>query len=176
MTIDGWINPSVAPSGFTYLFSRAASGGHDYGLILETDLTGVIKTANGDPGLEHFVHTGFNPPPNTWTHVALTYNGSTITVYANGVALNSESKTGNISDSGAPFNLGGREDGCCYYTGSIDEVEVFDRTLSPSDIAAIYQAGGAGKCRSCTTAPAGMISWWKAEANADDQPEPDHAG
>ncbi|OLE97371.1 MAG: hypothetical protein AUG75_09120, partial [Cyanobacteria bacterium 13_1_20CM_4_61_6] len=44
----------------------------------------------------------------------------------------------------------------------------FDHALSDSEVAAIYSAGGAGKCRSCTSAPGGMISWWKAEGDAND--------
>ena len=111
LTVDGWINPGVN-SGFTLLMGRALSGGHDYALILNPDLQGVIKTGVGDPGLEHFVSTGFNPPLNTWTHIALTYNGSTITVYANGTVVGSATKTGGVSSSGGPFNIGGRID-CC---------------------------------------------------------------
>jgi hypothetical protein len=147
VTIDGWIKPTATFANFTYLFGRAGSGAHDYTLALNSDLTGIIKTGISDPGLEHFVHTGYNPPLNQWTHVALTYDGSTITVYANGVAVGTESKTGNITDDGssAPFNIGGRSD-CCFYTGGIDEVEVFDRALSASEIKGLYEAGSTGKC------------------------------
>ncbi len=54
------------------------------------------------------------------------------------------------------------------FQGLIDEVEVFDHALTDGEVAAIYTAGGAGKCRTCTSAPGGMISWWKAEGDAQD--------
>jgi hypothetical protein len=34
-----------------------------------------------------------------------------------------------------------------YFTGLIDEVEIFNRALGPAEIQAIYFAGPAGKCR-----------------------------
>ena len=37
-----------------------------------------------------------------------------------------------------------------YFKGLIDEVDIFNRALSASDIVAIYNAGNAGKC---TTPP-----------------------
>jgi uncharacterized repeat protein (TIGR01451 family) len=55
-----------------------------------------------------------------------------------------------------------------YFNGLIDEVEIFDRALSAVEIAAIYNAGSAGKCRSCAPVPSGMVAWWKAEDNALD--------
>ena len=51
-----------------------------------------------------------------------------------------------------------------FWNGLIDEVEVFNRALSDSEIQAIYSAGSAGKCKTCT-AP---LDWWPAEGNAND--------
>src|SRR5439155_12856794 len=70
--------------------------------------------------------------------------------------------------NGQPITIGQRANGQYPFQGLIDEVEVFSRALTDAEVLAIYTAGGAGKCRSCTTAPGGMISWWKAEANAND--------
>src|SRR5206468_2924778 len=57
--------------------------------------------------------------------------------------------------------------------GSIDEVSVYNRALSASEIQSIYAADTAGKCvppvpTNCVTAPSGMISWWRAEGDATD--------
>jgi hypothetical protein len=37
-----------------------------------------------------------------------------------------------------------------FYQGSLDEVEVYNRALSASEIQAIYNAGSAGKCKAAT--------------------------
>src|SRR4029077_3853702 len=55
-----------------------------------------------------------------------------------------------------------------HFLGLIDEVEVFNRALSASEILAIKNAGSAGKCRSCAPAPASMVSWWSGNDNAND--------
>ncbi len=52
--------------------------------------------------------------------------------------------------------------------GKADEVEFFSRALSADEIAAIYNAGSAGKCRPCTPPPSGLVSWWGGDNNALD--------
>jgi hypothetical protein len=55
-----------------------------------------------------------------------------------------------VSDSVAPVDFGtlvnmqGNLNGL--WDGLMDEVDIFNRALAASDIQAIYQAGGGGKC------------------------------
>src|SRR5215472_7589351 len=58
----------------------------------------------------------------------------------------------------------------------MDEPALYNRSLSASEVQAIYNAGSAGKCAtvtnppppSCAPPPSGIISWWRAEDNAND--------
>jgi hypothetical protein len=57
----------------------------------------------------------------------------------------------------------------------IDEVSIYRRVLSGSEIQSIYLADSAGKCGStnppavaCAPAPSGLVGWWQAENNAGD--------
>jgi hypothetical protein len=58
------------------------------------------------------------------------------------------------------------------FGGLIDETSIYSRALSAGDIAAIYNAGSAGKCvmppPPCDPPPSGLVSWWKGEGNATD--------
>ena len=46
---------------------------------------------------------------------------------------------------------------------------IYNRTLTTAEIQSIYSAGSAGKCTPiCTPAPAGLVSWWPGEGNAND--------
>lgn len=80
------------------------------------------------------------------------YDGSDMKLYANGALIGSQSHAagGNIDGDPSEFAIGGRTNDCCgrhlNFTGEVDEVEVFDRALTAAEIAAIYNAGSAGKC------------------------------
>ncbi|MBP9109195.1 MAG: VCBS repeat-containing protein [Pyrinomonadaceae bacterium] len=109
---------------------------------------------------------------SSWNHVAVTRNGTTLTIYINGVASGSITNASNFSeindlqigrDIMSGNNLGGRT-----LPGGVDELSIFNRSLTSTEIAAIYNAGSGGKCHTCAVAPADINSWWKAENNAND--------
>src|SRR5206468_11845301 len=59
------------------------------------------------------------------------------------------------------------------FDGLIDEVSLYNRTLSVDEISAVYNAGNAGKCPpvpqpECVPAGAGLVGWWKGEGNGND--------
>jgi hypothetical protein len=65
-----------------------------------------------------------------WDHIAATYDGSLIRIYQNGILIDSQPKTGNAS--GIEYVLLGFWD--TYFTGYIDEVRVWNTTISPNQI------------------------------------------
>lgn len=80
---------------------------------------------------------------NVWTHVAVTVSGTTMQVYINGVASGS---TGNIAavtytNGTAPLTIGRRGDAVQYFTGSVDEVAIYNTALSSTRLLAHYTAG-----------------------------------
>ncbi len=150
VTIEGWINPT-ATAGAVY-FGKTQSGANDYLLLLDAgQLTAIIKAGGSEKIVRGFTDYPTNsmpliPTPGQWTHLALTYDGALIKLYANGVQVGQDTKTGNLAGSASPFNIGGRT-GSLFFNGQIDEVEVFSRALGQSEIAAIYNSSLAGKCR-----------------------------
>ena len=93
---------------------------------------------------------------NTWYHVAMTYDGTTFKLYVNGVLDGQHAASGPIAINTEPVRLGGGSDsGCIPYNlnGLLDEPAIYNRALSSSEIAAIYNAGSAGKCTPAPLAP-----------------------
>ncbi|MFC1800573.1 LamG-like jellyroll fold domain-containing protein, partial [Nanoarchaeota archaeon] len=78
----------------------------------------------------------------TWYHAAATYNGSLVRIYLNGAEVDSTAHTGSIGpyDSTGlgigdrPYNSGTQE-----FRGTVDDVMILNTSLSPTQIAALYQ-------------------------------------
>jgi CSLREA domain-containing protein len=170
LTLDGWIYPRTNTTAF--YFGKSAPSDHPYIVYFDAG-TGHINIITKTTGGQLQYDTGYTPALNTWTHLALVYDGqtsNTVKLYANGTQVFSNSQSGNlISSPGVPFVIGNRTSGDFNsFNGLIDEVEVFGRSLPASDIQAIYSAGAAGKCKPCTTPPGNMISWWSGDGHPND--------
>ncbi len=84
---------------------------------------------------------------NTWTHVALTYNGSQLILYVNGVQVASKNRTGAVQASSNPLWIGGNSPYGEYFSGRIDDARVYNRALSAGrDPGRHEHAGGAVRC------------------------------
>lgn len=90
-----------------------------------------------------------------WHYLAATYDGSALRIYVDGElgGLLATSIDPDYGGDGQTLKIGvaegfggilpGRE-----FDGLLDDLQIFGRALSPSEIAAIYEAGTAGLCRS----------------------------
>ena len=85
------------------------------------------------PGLG-WQNTGAALPLNTWVHVAVTIGGGTVRVFLNGVSLGAYSATPTLS--GLMYLLQ-RYNGAETFVGSVDQVRVYNRTLSPFEVSAL---------------------------------------
>ena len=76
-----------------------------------------------------------------WHHVACVYDGSNISIYVDGALDNITAKTGDMASNTRPITIGGHENGNQYFNGLIDEVKIYNFSLTPQQIAANYNAG-----------------------------------
>jgi hypothetical protein len=81
-------------------------------------------------------------PTNTWSHVTITRAGSTLTVYVNGVSVGTATEPAAFSWATCPFLIGVDADAGCtgvlngHFAGQLDELRLYNRALSPSEIQA----------------------------------------
>ena len=85
--------------------------------------------------------------PNTWYHLAWRYTKSTgeQAIFVNGAR--DGGGTGHAPFQGTGIVYIGRSVGSQPFTGLIDEVGIYNRPLSDTEIKAIYDAGSAGKIK-----------------------------
>ena len=73
-------------------------------------------------------------PVNTWSHLAATYDGTTVRLYVNGVQVASAAKTGPLATSTLPLEIGGDHIYGSNFQGRIDDVRVYSTALTPSQL------------------------------------------
>lgn len=171
ITFDAWINPSSAGTGFqTVLFkgSTGSSAGQPYSLFLSGATHNIVARIGNDSTFEAFSSLA-GIPANTYSHVAVTYDGATVRIYINGILDSSAAcGIGALAQSNTQELRIGSLGGSFAYTGGVDEVDIFNRALSASEIQSIVNAGLAGKYKVQATVPADMVAWYPGDGNASD--------
>ncbi len=76
---------------------------------------------------------GATLPANQWSHVALTYDGTTMRLYVNGSQATTTNTSGTIVSGNNPLYIGGTSLGEVF-NGRIDEVRLYNRALSAADV------------------------------------------
>jgi hypothetical protein len=74
----------------------------------------------------------------TWFHLAATFNGSIMKIYVNGTLTYTLSAIGNITNGSANLLIGRNGATFGNFTGLLDDIRVYNRTLSPQEISDIY--------------------------------------
>jgi hypothetical protein len=157
LTVDLWINPNDVSSQRPLI--EWNSGTHDAHFWIATPIssggTGPgslyanLIDANGN---DHIIVSAPGiVTTNVFQHVALTYDKSSgnAVIYLNGAAVMQQNlgiftpkTTADLYLGLRPFDVGA---GLRFY-GLMDEVDLFNRALSASEILAIYNSGAMGKC------------------------------
>ena len=135
ITVAAWIRADAWSGGPRIL--QKGNSNNQYRLSVESGvfrwyLTGVTE-------LDATV-----PSTGVWHHVVGAYNGSANVVYVDGVAIAQEGASGAVPTTADDLYIGGvtaciQPDDC--FDGIIDEVRIYNRALSASEVAEHYRAG-----------------------------------
>lgn len=87
-------------------------------------------------------------PTGQLTHVAGTFDGTTFRLFIDGKKDNETTVAATVIPSPSlPLRVGGGDVPNIRWKGTLDEVSVYSRALSPNEIKAIYDAGANGRCK-----------------------------
>ena len=132
MTLAAWIRPSGTQSGWRTIMQRQPDS---YFLNASTSAGGNVPGGGGTVnGNIHTVTGTGAAAPNQWTHVAMTYDGTALRLYVNGVQVGTAGAGGSIQTSTTPLWIGGNQPYGEHFAGTIDEARVYNRALSVTEI------------------------------------------
>jgi type II secretory pathway pseudopilin PulG len=132
-TITVWVKPASI-SGILGIVTKEGSW-TGYSLSIESNKFRFFTTANSQA---YSIFSATTPTIGTWYHIAGVFDGQKNYIYVNGVKENetSASMAANVNNNFI-IGYGGYWPGG-YFSGVIDEVRIYNRALSASEIKAIY--------------------------------------
>lgn len=129
-TLEAWVQPWTTGNGQQIIQMPGASG------------DGLKVSGNGRPRFTATFPAGVKEvtgpsalPLFSWTHVALTYDGSTLRLFVGGVQVATQAAAGGVTGS-EPMWLGRARVSGSLFSGVIDEVRIYRRALTATAIAA----------------------------------------
>ena len=100
---------------------------------------------------------------NTWYFICGSWDGSNdLDAYLNGTLQTTTTGVTSAEPPGGPFEIGAYSSGSNYFNGTIDDVRIYDRALSATEVAGLYQNGLAkiNVSQSPGTLSQGLVGWW----------------
>jgi len=147
-----WFKLNQTNIGYQFIWCQ----GHNYDFADNN----IVYTENGSFLSTIFLSTTENhwnaynlggniyPTPNVWHHYVITYSGSQVTAYYDGNQIAQFGYSGSISTDNTEYTLGhynafpnGINGQPGEFHGLIDDVGIWNRVLTPSDVAYLYNTG-----------------------------------
>ncbi len=76
---------------------------------------------------------------NVWTYVCGVYDGTTLSIYQNGIISNSASYSGTIGTNSVSVKIGAANDGL-YFDGNVSNAKIYNRALTAQEVQQNYNA------------------------------------
>jgi hypothetical protein len=137
MTIEAWVRPSALAAWRPVVFKERAPF-PTYGLYASNASSRATARVGTTADLTTSATSVFGL--NNWSHVAMTWNGTTLRLFVNGAQVASRTVSGALAAGTGPVRLGGDNLRNEWFSGLIDEVRAYGRPLTASEITADMNA------------------------------------
>lgn len=180
-SVSGWFK--TTDSGVQMFITKQLNSStiRGWGIFLEAGLIKVSLITDNGTSKRIFKRTNAAHNNGVWKHFCFTYNGTSLAsgllFYVDGSAVATTTDTDDLNDTidnAATLQIAARG-GNNTFTGNIDEVSIWNKTLSAAEVAEIYNSGNPADL-SAHSASANLINWWRM---GDDDTHPtltDNAG
>ncbi|MCK6621899.1 MAG: T9SS type A sorting domain-containing protein [Calditrichia bacterium] len=154
ITLEAWISPASA--GNRYILRKGRPGvtsGYEIGLNSSSKVYARLYQAGS--GTAYTVTSVTNYPTNgSWMHAAVSYDGSAIRLYVNGVQEATLNAAIAIGANGDPLAIGAQPEGTgAFFVGRLDEVRIWNLARSQQQIREYM-------CRKLSGGESGLAGYW----------------
>ena len=129
-SLSFWVNPS-SNSGTPFLFGNSSSG---QAFLTYINPSNKLNFGRWGDSLGDSIAS---VPNNTWTHIAISNNSGNVQLYINGKSDLRFSTTYSIASNN--FYVGSAANTSQYLNGSIDQVRIFNKAITPLEVQSLYQ-------------------------------------
>ncbi|MBT8324852.1 MAG: LamG domain-containing protein, partial [Winogradskyella sp.] len=132
-TLSAWIKRDAADTGVASILSKRDTGfteGYDLRILNDNRIEIIWKN-----GSDQSLISNTSIPDDKWHHVAAIYDGTTVTIYIDGVEDNSANRTAPVTNNQHFYiAAAGKGSPTDHFRGNIDEVRVWDVGLSADQL------------------------------------------
>lgn len=153
-TIEFWFRPLTLPNGGGNLIHREFTGAGAYGFAIVVDGSDAIFARLWKNGVPADMGAQVALSRNTWTHIAVTFDGARGSLYVNAVLRQQAAITGPVAVGPQVLQVGPGEgvlNPNSRYTGQLDELKLWAVARSQSEVCA--DAAGTWTGTTCSLAP-----------------------
>jgi hypothetical protein len=132
LTMSAWVNPVTLSGSWRTVLIKEQPGGLIYALYAGE---GVARpSAHLFTTSEQSSAAPNTIPVNAWTHLAATWDATTLRLYVNGTQVATRALGGTLRTSTGVLRIGGTGVWSEWFRGLIDEVRLYSRALTPAEI------------------------------------------
>jgi hypothetical protein len=139
-TLEAWVRPASSTDKLAPILGKTTGGGSG-----SASLSYYLYAGNSESRpfgeVQHTLGTGSRATAptgltgQTWTHLALTYDGAKERLYVNGVQVAETTTEAPVTTTGE-LQIGAETEHAEYFSGRIDEVRIYNRALEGAEVGA----------------------------------------
>ena len=137
VTVEVWAKRTAAVAWHSIVSKNTTSS--------DRDSYRLMSDPSGIPSIDIFGNTavGSAMTQDVWYHLVGTWDkndSGTIRFYQDGILKNTGTYAGNLDATTVNLSIGRDNDGALFFPGLIDDVRIYNRALSATEITALYES------------------------------------
>lgn len=164
LSVSAWVKDTGTSAGtFPCIIGNVSASANNGGFILAKNLNKwkFYLDTTGNSGWA-VAESNETVVINSWQHLCVTWDGSTVIMYLNGQAQTTTASASQIVyNADTETVIGEYRAGTDYFGGKIDEVALFDTALTEEKVQSIYNATETGKTADLNDLTTPPVKWYR---------------